>query len=161
MRRKMALPVALLAVLAAGCGRGVEIEKVLKVIDVRSGWYDAGVQADGKNKLVPSLSIKLENVSSEPIANVQLMAVFHRVNEEEAWGEHYVRAIGRDELAPGATSDDVVLRARLGYTGTDPRKSMLRNSAFIDATVNVFAKHGSRNYVRLAQLEIDRELLTR
>jgi len=157
----MALPVALLAVLAAGCGRGVEIEKVLKVIDVRSGWYDAGVQADGKNKLVPSLSIKLENVSSEPIANVQLMAVFHRVNEEEAWGEHYVRAIGRDELAPGATSDDVVLRARLGYTGTDPRKSMLRNSAFIDATVNVFAKHGSRNYVRLAQLEIDRELLTR
>ena len=157
----MALPVALLAVLAAGCGRGVEIEKVLKVIDVRSGWYDAGVQADGKNKLVPSLSIKLENVSSEPIANVQLMAVFHRVNEEEAWGEHYVRAIGSDELAPGAASDDIVLRARLGYTGTDPRLSMLRNSAFIDATVNVFAKHGSRNYVRLAQLEIDRELLTR
>lgn len=157
----MALPVALLAVVAAGCGRGVEVEKVLKVTDVRSGWYDAGVQADGKNKLVPSISIKLENVSSEPIANVQIMAVFHRVNEEEAWGEHYVRAIGRDELAPGATSDDVVLRARLGYTGTDPRKSMLRNSAFIDATVNVFAKHGSRNYVRLAQLEIDRELLTR
>jgi hypothetical protein len=157
----MALPVALLAVLAAGCGRGVEVEKVLKVTDVRSGWYDAGVQADGKNKLVPSLSIKLENVSSEPIANVQIMAVFHRVNEEEAWGEHYVRAIGSDELAPGATSDDIVLRARLGYTGTDPRLSMLRNSAFIDATVNVFAKHGSRNYVRLAQLEIDRELLTR
>jgi hypothetical protein len=152
---------ALLAVLAAGCGRGVEVEKVLKVTDVRSGWYDAGVQADGKNKLVPSLSIKLENVSSEPIANVQIMAVFHRVNEEEAWGEHYVRAIGSDELAPGVTSDDIVLRARLGYTGTDPRLSMLRNSAFIDATVNVFAKHGSRNYVRLAQLEIDRELLTR
>ena len=152
---------ALLAVLAAGCGRGVEVGKVLKVSDVRSGWYDAGVQADGKNKLVPSLSIKLENVSSEPIANVQIMAVFHRVNEEEAWGEHYVRAIGSDELAPGATSDDIVLRARLGYTGTDPRLSMLRNSAFIDATVNVFAKHGSRNYVRLAQLEIDRELLTR
>lgn len=157
----MALPVALLALAAAGCGRGVEVEKVLKVTDVRSGWYDAGVQADGKNKLVPSLSIKLENVSTEPIGNVQIMAVFHRVNEEEAWGEHYVRAIGSDKLASGATSGDIVLRARLGYTGTDPRLSMLRNSAFIDATVNVFAKHGSRNYVRLAQLEIDRELLTR
>jgi hypothetical protein len=157
----MALPVALLAVVAAGCGRGVEVEKVLKMTDVRSGWYDAGVQADGKNKLVPSISIKLENVSSEPIANVQIMAVFHRVNEEEAWGEHYVRAIGSDELAPGATSDDIVLRARLGYTGTDSRMRMLRNSAFIDATVNVFAKHGPRNYVRLAQHEIDRELLTR
>jgi hypothetical protein len=159
MQWTMVLLAALVGV--AGCGRNVEIEKVLQVTDVHSGWYDEGVLPDGKNKLVPSISIKLKNVSSEPIASVQIMAVFHRVNEEEAWGEHYVRAIGGDGLAPGATSGDIVLRAGLGYTGTDSRLSMLRHSAFIDATVNVFAKHGSRAYVRLAQHTIDRELLTR
>jgi hypothetical protein len=144
----------------AGCSRGVEVEKVLRVTDVHTGWYDAGLQADGKNKLVPSVSIKLHNVSDAEVASVQVNAIFRRVGEAEAWGEHYVRAIGPEGLDPGATGNPIVLRSNLGYTGTQARVQMLQNREFIDAKVEIFGKHGSRTWVKLGEYQIDRQLLT-
>ena len=143
----------------AGCARTREVEKDLKLVDVHTGWYDVGI-VDGNNKLVPSISMKLQNVSQESIASVQINAIFHRVNEKEAWGEHFVRAIGSDGLGPAASTANVVLRSNLGYTGTESRLTMLKNSQFVDATVEVFGKHGSRNWVRMGQFPVDRKLLT-
>src|SRR5687767_5127998 len=106
----------LLVLSAAACERGVAVESVLTVTDVHTGWYDAGIQADRKNKLVPSISLKLKNISTDGIRNVQVNAIFRRVGEAEAWGEHFVMAIGRDGLEAGGTSKDLVLRSNLGYT---------------------------------------------
>ena len=151
----------LLAVAMAGCSRSIEIEKVLKVTDVHTGWYDAGIQPDGKNKLVPSISLRLENVSAEPVRSVQLVAIFRQVSEPEvAWGEHYARAIDRDGLAPAAATNPIVLRSNLGYTGTQPRMQMLQNREFVDAKAEVFARHGSRPLAKLGEYKIDRQLLT-
>jgi len=41
---------------AAGCNR-VDPTTVLEPIEVVTGWYDDGILADGKNKLVPSISL--------------------------------------------------------------------------------------------------------
>lgn len=150
----------LLALASADCSRNLEVEKVLTITDVHTGWYDAGILADGKNKLVPSVSLKLENVSQEPVSSVQLNAIFRRVNEQEAWGEHFVRAIGSEDLFPGASTGDIVLRSSLGYTGTQPRLQMLQNREFIDATVEIYGKHGSRTWVKMGEYPIDRQLLT-
>lgn len=156
MRRTVVL---LLTLGVAGC-QTVEVEKAVKVVDVHTGWYDAGIQADGKNKLVPSVSLRLQNISNEPIANVQLNAIFRRVNEPEAWGEHFVRAIDREGVSAGEQSDPLVLRSNLGYTGTQPRIQMLQNREFVDAKVEIYGKHGSRTWVKLAEYQIDRQLLT-
>ena len=53
--------VAAAAVLFAGCGHDFDVEKALTITDVHTGWYDAGIQ-DGKNKLVPSIALKLPSV---------------------------------------------------------------------------------------------------
>ena len=149
---------ALLAVLAlAGCSR--EVEKDLRVVDVHTGWYDTGI-VDGQNKLVPSISLRLENISDRPIDGVQLNAVFRRVGEQEAWGEHFVRAIGPEGLQPGATTPPIVLRSTLGYTGAQPRLQMLQNREFVDARVDIFGRHGSRTLVKIHETQIDRQLLT-
>ncbi len=153
--------VLLLALATAACSRNIDVEQALDVTDVHTGWYDAGIQPDGKNKLVPSISLKLQNVSPEPVAGVQLNAIFRRVNEQEAWGEHFVRAIDRDApLDAGATGGDIVLRSTLGYTGTQPRLQMLQNKEFIDAKVEVYGKQGSQTWVKLGEYQIDRQLLT-
>jgi hypothetical protein len=149
----------LTALLIVGCTRSIEVEKVLQVGDVHTGWYDAGI-VDGKNKLVPSISLKLKSISQQPVDRVQLNAVFRRVGEPTAWGEHFVQAIGPSGLSPGATTRSIVLRSRLGYTGTDTRLQLLQNSQFVDARVDIFAKHGSRNWVKLGEYQIDRQLLT-
>jgi hypothetical protein len=158
MTGRLALPL-LAAFLLAAC-ESREVEKDLSVVDVHTGWYDVGVQPNGENKLVPSISLGLENVSDREIASVQLNAVFKRVGEELSWGEHFIRAIDTSGLAPAATARNIVLRSNLGYTGTQPRLQMLQNKEFVDARVEIFGKHGSRNWVKMGEYQIDRQLLT-
>jgi hypothetical protein len=148
-----------LALVAFACDR-IQPTEVLEPLDVVTGWYDAGI-FDGKNKLVPSVSLRLRNVSSEPITSIQINAVFRRVNEPEAWGEHFGWAIQREELPPGATTEPIVLRSQLGYTGEQPRAQMLQNKEFVDARVEIFLKQGSQVWAKLAEFPIARQLLTK
>jgi hypothetical protein len=149
----------LLMSLLAGC-RNIEVEKAVRLTDVQTGWYDAGIVEGQKNKLVPSISLRLENITQEEVDSVQINAIFRRVGEQEAWGEHYVMAITRDGLAPGAKTRPIVLRSNLGYTGTQSRLQMLQNREFVDAKVEIYGKSGSRTWVKLGEQEIGRELLT-
>jgi hypothetical protein len=158
MRRLVFVAVA--AVLAASCGSQFDVEKAVKITDVHTGWYDAGIQ-DGKNKLVPSVSFKLQNLSDQPVDSVQVNAIFRRVGETEAWGEHFATAIDRDGLqARQTTPGFVVLRSNLGYTGNESRLQMLQNKQFVDARVEIYGKHGSRTWQKLGEYTIDRQLLT-
>jgi hypothetical protein len=147
-----------LALVVSGCNRTRYVENDLKLVDVKTGWYDAGI-VDGQNKIVPSITLKLQNVSDESISRVQVWAVFRRANEDKTWGEHFVRAIGPDGLDPGKTGGALVLRSTLGYTGTQSRAQMLQNREFIDAKVNVFGKHGSRTWIKMGEYTVDRHLL--
>jgi hypothetical protein len=148
-----------LVLLATGC-RAREVEKDLAITDVHTGWYDIGI-VNGQNKLVPSISLKLKNVSPDEISRVQLNAVFKRLDgENKEWDAHFVRGIGPNGLAPGATGEELVLRSERGYTGNESRLQMLQNKAFVDAKVEIFGKHGSRFWVKIGEFQIDRQLLT-
>jgi len=158
MSTRLAACVVLLLVVS-GC-RAREVEKDLAITDVHTGWYDVGI-VDGQNKLVPSISLKLKNVSPEEISRVQINALFKRMDgENKEWDAHFVRGIGPDGLAPGAKGGELVLRSERGYTGQQPRLQMLQNKEFIDAKVEIFGKHGSRFWVKLGEFKIDRQLLT-
>ncbi len=155
------LPV-LVFVLASslGCNRGVDPIAVLEPLDIVTGWYDAGIVEGNMNKLVPSVSLKLRNKSSDPVRSIQINAVFRRVGEPEMWGEHFGWAIQREPLAPGGQTNELVLRSGLGYTGEQPRMQMLQNSQFVDAKVEIFLRQGSRVWAKLAEFPIQRQLLT-
>ena len=161
MRHAVTVLLASLPLLAAGCAdRNLKIEEAVKIAEIRTGWYDAGIVNQAQNKLVPSASIKLRNTSSRPLSNVTINAVFRRVNEPESWGDHLVNAIGSAPLAAGATGKDIVLRSNLGYTGDDARLKLLRHREFVDAKVEIFAKHGPRTWQKIGDYTIDRRLLT-
>ena len=159
MNRKLPVLWALLIV-SMGCNRGVDPVTVLEAHDVITGWYDAGIVEGNKNKLVPSISLRLRNKSGEPVRSIQINAIFKRVNEAEMWGEHYGWAVQRDPLAAGASTKELVLRSGLGYTGEQPRMQMLQNREFVDAKVEIFLRQGSRVWAKLAEFPIDRQLLT-
>jgi hypothetical protein len=144
-----------------GCGNrpAQDITQILTVNDAKTGWYDAGVE-NGMNKLVPSVVLTLKNSGNESITNVQLNAVIRRVGETEEWGGAYVKVIGANGLAPGASTKPIVLRSNLGYTGIEPRVQMLKNKQFVDAQVQVFVKHGGEQWVKLHEWPVTRELLT-
>jgi|ERR671925_1272155 hypothetical protein len=149
-----------LALVASSCNRVNPID-VLEATDVVTGWYDAGILEDGKNKLVPSVSLKLRNKSDQPVGSVQINAVFRRVGEQEMWGEHFSWAIRGEDLSSGASTEPIVLRSNLGYTGEQPRMQMLQNKEFVDAKVDIFLKQGSQSWAKLAEFQIARQLLTK
>ena len=154
------LSVALLPALLLAACESREVEKDLKIVNVHTGWYDAGILGGGQNKLVPSISLELQNVSDREIASVQMQAVFRRVGEDQAWGDHFVRAIDTNGLAAGATTKAIILRSPLGYTGSDARVKMLQNREFIDANVTILGRHGRRTWAKMGEYTIDRQLLT-
>jgi hypothetical protein len=149
----------LLAVLSVSCGASEDAVAALEPVDVVTGWFDDGIVEGGKNKLVPSVTMKLRNKSDAPIRGVQINAIFKRVGEQEMWGEHFGWAV-RQPLAAGALTDTLVMRSGLGYTGEQPRMQMLQNGQFVDAKVEIFLKQGSKVWAKLAEYPIQRQLLT-
>jgi len=150
---------ALIAAVACGSSASEPINKLVEPVEVRTGWFDAGVE-NGMNKLVPTVTLSLKNVSPEPVANVQLNAVIRRVGETEEWGGAFQKVVGLEAIPPGGTTKPIVLRSNLGYTGIEPRAQMLKNSQFVDAHVQVFAKHGGNQWTKLGEWQIAREMLT-
>jgi hypothetical protein len=151
---------ALAALLCPGCGPTIDLKQSAHLVDVTTGWFDAGVQEDGKNKLVPSVTFRIKNEGSATIGSTQLNLIFKRVVDTDEWTTSFVKGIGSDGLAPGVTTAPLIVRAQAGYTGTQPRMTMLQNAQFVDFKVEVFAKHGSATWVKLGEYPITRQLLT-
>jgi hypothetical protein len=146
-----------LAIGLAACDQR-EVEKVVKVTDVKTGWHDAGI-VDGQNKLVPTVTFHLQNVTTDSIDGVQVNVVFRQVTEDLAWGDRLIRGVGSDGLAGGATTAPLVVRSPRGYTGPQPRAEMLKNKEFIDVKVDLFARHGSRTWQKIGEFPVERKLL--
>src|SRR5580765_8407103 len=116
--------VFLAALATASCGPTVDLAKGLQVVDVSTGWWDAGV-VNGQNKLVPSVTFKFKNVSEQTLHVLQANVVFRRVTEDKEWGSSFVKITGTEGLPPGATSESQTVKSQLGYTGSESRQQML------------------------------------
>jgi hypothetical protein len=152
--------IAIAAAISVSCGQSEAAVAALEPVDVITGWFDDGIVEGQKNKLVPSVTMKLRNKSGEPIRSIQINAIFRRVGEQEMWGEYFGWAIRSEPLAAGASTNTLVMRSALGYTGEQPRMQMLQNQNFVDAKVEIYLKQGSRVWAKLAEYPIQRQLLT-
>lgn len=159
---RMAFPALLLVstVSFSACRNYIDPVAALEPVDVTTGWVDDGVLEGGRNRVVPSITLKFRNRSSEPVSNVQMNVIFRREGETASWGEHFGTAVPREDLAPGATTEPQVIRSTAGYTGEDPKKDLLENSQFVGARVEIFLRQGSQTWARLAEFPIERRLLT-
>jgi hypothetical protein len=158
-RRPLVLLVAsLVLAAAAACESNVNLTEALEVTGVLSGYYDNGVNAEGKNHLLPSITFSLKNKSAQPVANVDLDVAFW---QEGADGENdsvFARAIGSKAVQPGAVSEPMTVRAPHGYTLQQPRAELFVNSDFKDFIVKIFAKRGGRIFP-LGQFKLDRQII--
>lgn len=176
---------AAMVMLAAGCGQPLDVYASLAVTDITSGWLDLGVDSLGRTKLVPTISFRLVNISDGPLRTLQLNGVFRRcvpagseapppelavspanpeagtcAGEEQEWGNAFLgRAVGREELEPGAAAGPFTMESGLGYTGEQPRIEMLQHRQFVDVKVELFVRHRSDPWTSLSEHSIDRQLL--
>jgi hypothetical protein len=156
-----AIAAIVLSLGAAGCSApDVDVAKVIKIADISTGWFDAGI-VDGQNKLVPSAVVTVTNTGTEKLSGLQIFVVFRFIGETEELGSGLVVLRGNDALEPNATSKPISVRANWGFSSLAPRAQMLMHSSFKDAKAEVFAKFGSKPFVRIGEAQVARQLLTK
>jgi hypothetical protein len=158
LRARLGILLAVLAV--AGCSAPLDVGASLRLTEVSSGWFNAGLDPLGRNKLVPTVSFRLENTTDDTIRYVQLNGVFRRQGETEEWGTAFARAFGTEGLDAGRSTNEYRLESERGYTGEQGRGEMLTHGGFVDVTMDLFIKHRGNEWVRLDSVDIDRQLLT-
>lgn len=153
-------PALILAVVATGCGPKVDLTKGLQVVDVSTGWADKGI-VGGQNKLVPSITFALKNVSDKSLNVLDVNAAFHQNGEVADWDTDLVNVSGSDGLDPNVTTRKFTVDSKQGYKSTDDetRADMLKNSHFIDAHVDLFAKYSNTQWTKIGEFPITRVLL--
>jgi hypothetical protein len=157
--RALARVILIAALISTACGPTVDLTTGLEIEVNDTGWFDAGI-VQGQNKLVPAARVTIKNVSDQPLVQLQLNAQFRRVTDPEEWGYAFMTAAGSKGLAPGATAGPFLLKSEHGYTGSDQsRQDMLKNSQFVDAKVQLFAKYGAVQWVRKGEHPIKRQLI--
>jgi len=145
----------------SGCGSSIDVKQAVRITEVSGGWFDAGIK-DGKNKLVPSVTFKVQKSTDDPIRPLALNLAFKKITPkgEEDFDDFYVQNV---TFGDGNQSAPLTVRTETGHTGDPPqtRAQMLQHPGFQDLRVIFFAKHSSSNWVELARFDIPRTLLTR
>jgi hypothetical protein len=158
MFRRLCAPVVLAFIVAAGagCTSSVDLAKSVAVTDVLTGWHDFGL-VNGENKLVPSISFRLQNTGTTPLSGVEMLVAFWA---EGADGESDSKLIiaTREPLAPGASTNLLTVRSEVGATSLTPRAQMFNSSYWKDFTAKLVAKRAGK-FVKLGEYRVDRRLL--
>jgi len=160
MRRVWLLAVLLAALAGSACGSEPDAKQALQVTDVVTGWLDKGI-VDGQNKLVPTISLKIKNGADRSLSYLQLNAVFRIVDDTEELGSKVIWATQGQDFAPGISLGPFNLSSDLGYSSPAARTQMLQHSLFKDAKVELFVKHGSRQWAKLGEYRIARQPFTK
>jgi hypothetical protein len=150
--------VAVYVLALAGCSSQVDLKQAIQVSDVTAGWFDAGV-VDGKNKLVPSVSFRLRNVSDTNVDAAALNIVFTFVDNSDEQDSIFVQRVPFDNKQ----TEQITVRSQTGFTGEPPqsRADMLQNSSFRDIEAAIFVRQTSNQWIELHRTRLERQLLTR
>ena len=151
----LSLPLLLLTVACAGPPKA---DEALEVYELKTGYDDGGVDA-GQNRLLPTVSFKLRNKASRSINSVQVNAVFRVLEDPEELGSQSVWAIDYKGLESGQSVGPFVMRSRFGYSGEQARVDMFQHEGFKDVVVQVFAKQGGNQWVKLTEQVVERQLI--
>lgn len=161
MARRLAVPgvTALALIAAAACGKYPDLKNDLKIVNVLSGYHDAGITPDHKNKLVPSLTFQLKNDGADTLSYIDLAVDYWQVGDDGPLDSKLiVSAIGGHSLQPGQTSESITVRADTGYTSEAARVDFFTNSVFKGFTAKVYAKFRGRT-TPLGELKVEPRLL--
>lgn len=155
------LAVAILpSTIATGsCTTSIDFKQVLEMTDVSSGWFDVGVVA-GRNKIVPSVSLKFRKKAPTDLERISINALFRASDgkESELDNDVFVQRVDFE----GEQTPPITIRAENGYTAEPPqsRAEMLKHSQFRDMRVQILVKQGASQWTDVGWIDIKRQLIT-
>ncbi|MCC6165330.1 MAG: hypothetical protein IT182_18455 [Acidobacteria bacterium] len=149
---------AVIVLCTAGCRSSATVQEAIEILDLTTG-YDDGGSESGQSRLLPTIAFQVRNKASRPITTVQFNAVFRVIGDPEELGAQLIRGIDYNGLPAGQTAGPFTLRSPFGYTGEQARIEMFQHEGFQDVQVELFAKQGGNQWVKLEERIVERQLL--
>jgi hypothetical protein len=138
----------------------VDLASTVRVEDVSGGWLETETGM-GRTRLLPTVTFQLRNVSAAPLSSVQVNVLFRRMGDNTAWSDVYRLAVSRTALESGTSTAPIVVQAPVGYTGDEAAARLFAHSAFIDAAVAIYARHGSEGWTYMGEYPLPRNIIAR
>lgn len=133
-------------------------EQVLRLEVISTGWRVVAA-SDHRVNVVPAARVRVVNLSQGPVTGVQVNAVFRRVADGIEWGNHWQPVSRGTGLAPGATSESVLVTSETGHVSTSPVRATLRHPSFVDATLEVYGRYGAQAWAKLGDYRVPRQVV--
>ena len=143
---------------AAACGPEPDLAASLKLVPEISGYYDPGLQPDGQNKLVPSMTFRLKNEGPLPLNYVDIVIAYWPVGADGEKDSLQIKGIGSTALEPGQTSEPFTVRSSVGYLSPMPRAEFFQSSYYTGFIIKVFAKRKGKT-TPLGEFPVEARLL--
>lgn len=133
-------------------------DEALRLELVATGWMSLDSPARAGH-VVPVVRVRVVNRSPHAVTGVQLNAVFRRVTDRIEWGNQW-RPVARGRgLAPGATSEPVLVASATGHVSDQRADATLQHPSFVDATVQIFGRYGAHGWAPLGAYRVPRQVV--
>lgn len=142
-----------------GCGADAPLDKTVELVVTETGYTDLGL-VNGETKLVPTATLQVKNISQAAMAGFQISATFWPDGRDGATDEVILPNLVAKDLAAGALSDPIAIRANFGFKLEGARADFFSHSQFVDFTIKVLGKFNGRMF-RLGEIKVDRKILAK
>jgi hypothetical protein len=165
-RRSISLTLGLaflapLLVFHAGCKNMTdqEIKAAMEIELLDTKWVakEYKVWPNAKLTLVPTVSFRVKNLSSNPLTYVNFNGIFKNKDDVENLGDQFLAAIRNKPVLPGAWSDPITLKSNLGVEGKR-LADFQNNPQWKTYFVRVFAQSKGSRHVLLAEWPVSRKI---
>jgi hypothetical protein len=135
-----------------------ELLSSIEVVDVETKWVEKYYQAwPPRLTLVPLISFRVKNVSEKPLSYVNFNAIFKFKGDLNNFGDAFLAAIRSDAVAPGETSDAIVLKSNFGVEGKNI-ENIRENPEWKPVETKLFAISKGSQPVLLGVYDVSREI---
>jgi hypothetical protein len=136
-----------------------EVKKSMEVVGLESKWVSREYKTwpHPKLVLVPAITFRVKNLSSEPLTFVNLNALFRESDATKFNGDCYLAAIRDKGVAPGELSDPITMTSNLGVEGTT-LASIRDNKLWKSWKVRMFADTRGSSPVLLGDWDVSRTI---
>ncbi len=132
------------------------LTQAIAVAEQESKWLDRKI-TDKEAVIVPSITIKIKNLSGAPIRDIVFRGVF-LFEESGDWLSDGIAQALEQPLAPGAVSDDILIKAENGYKASSKAAFIKNKALWKKVKVKLYAKTADSGYALIGVYQISQDI---
>ncbi|MDD1648738.1 MAG: hypothetical protein LUQ42_05580 [Methanomicrobiales archaeon] len=128
----------------------------IAVAEQESKWLDRKI-TENEAVIVPSITVKIKNLAAAPIQDIVFRGVFLFEESEDWLSDGIARALEKP-LPPGATSDDILIKAENGYKASSKAAFIKNKELWKKVKVKLYAKAADSEYALIGVYPISQDI---